>query len=223
MKFSEVNQKIAVCWFDGRTPSAQVDDCDSRATWRHKLECLFFVAAFFLVCFYGADRVAEFRAVKIDFSMQFEPLVPFVAYSFVVYASAPVFCLVLLASERRRRALLAWRNAMCTAICLAAIAFISMPSAPFLSNMHRFAPEFERVILLLTGQHNHFPSLHVTLTVASLVLLIPVRERRRRRLFCLWAIGIVASTLSTHQHTLLDVAGGLVLAVLVVYRFGDLR
>lgn len=54
---------------------------------------------------------------------------------------------------------------------------------------------------------NCFPSLHVSLAVLGALAFWP--ERRRLTLGCLaWAALIAASTLTTRQHVVMDVAGG---------------
>lgn len=66
------------------------------------------------------------------------------------------------------------------------------------------------------GPHNLVPSLHVT--YASLCILsfqAAARGWLRRAAWSLWLVAIMASTVLVHQHHLLDVASGLLLAVAI--------
>ena len=66
------------------------------------------------------------------------------------------------------------------------------------------------------GPHNLVPSLHVT--YASLCILsfqAAARGRLQRAAWSLWLTAIMASTVLVHQHHLLDVASGLLLAVAI--------
>lgn len=66
------------------------------------------------------------------------------------------------------------------------------------------------------GPHNLVPSLHVT--YASLCILgfqAAARRRTTRAAWGLWLAAIMASTVLVHQHHLLDVATGLLLAVAI--------
>lgn len=66
------------------------------------------------------------------------------------------------------------------------------------------------------GPHNLVPSLHVT--YASLCILgcqSAARGWTQRAAWGLWLVAIVASTILVHQHHLLDIASGLLLAVVI--------
>ena len=66
------------------------------------------------------------------------------------------------------------------------------------------------------GPHNLVPSLHVT--YASLCILsfqAAARDWRARAAWGLWLVAIMASTVLVHQHHLLDVASGLLLALVI--------
>ena len=65
----------------------------------------------------------------------------------------------------------------------------------------------------IDDSHNTFPSLHVSTTW---ICLFAFWRKRYRWLAAATALAIVLSTMFVKQHTLLDVAGGTVLAILVV-------
>jgi len=66
------------------------------------------------------------------------------------------------------------------------------------------------------GPHNLVPSLHVTYASLCVLGLQAATPRRSLRLaWWLWLAAIMASTVLVHQHHLLDVLGGLALAVAI--------
>lgn len=74
---------------------------------------------------------------------------------------------------------------------------------------------FFMALYRLDVPNNCLPSLHTTL---ALFAANSLRYRRKWRYIApLWAIAIMISTLTTYQHTILDVAAGVVLFVFTVY------
>ncbi|MBS2036358.1 phosphatase PAP2 family protein [bacterium] len=63
----------------------------------------------------------------------------------------------------------------------------------------------------LALRHNYFPSLHVTLAVSAALVLSRARGSTHWPMAC-WAAAISFSTLLVHQHHLIDIFGGLLLA-----------
>ena len=61
-------------------------------------------------------------------------------------------------------------------------------------------------------EHNNMPSLHVTYAITAALVLGARAPFWGRVLFHLWAWAITAATVLTHQHHLIDVAAGLLLA-----------
>ena len=64
-------------------------------------------------------------------------------------------------------------------------------------------------------RHNYFPSLHVSLSASAAMVLSRCRGSIHWPMV-LWAGAIAVSTLLIHQHHLIDVAGGLLLAYATV-------
>lgn len=174
------------------------------------------IIACFAVCFYGADWLADRRSQKFRFEFDFEPLTAQLSWTFAIYATAPLLLLVALIAQPDEVKLRKWRNGMFRAILIACASFVTWPSvsAPDVSENATVSGLYQWVSLV-TGRHNHFPSLHVALVVVSLSTLstpFGVRER------WLWAWGgtVIVSTVTTHQHALPDVLGGIALALFVV-------
>ena len=78
----------------------------------------------------------------------------------------------------------------------------------------------KQLTTVVAGRYNLVPSLHVALTVVTVVTLWPHVGRVGKGLFMTWAVALALSTLLTHQHHVLDVASGLLLGFLVCRRVG---
>jgi membrane-associated phospholipid phosphatase len=71
-------------------------------------------------------------------------------------------------------------------------------------------------LFLADGPHNLMPSLHVTYAQLCIFsFLAGAIGRLARVAWIMWLVSIMASTVLVHQHHLLDVAIGLLLAVLI--------
>jgi membrane-associated phospholipid phosphatase len=64
--------------------------------------------------------------------------------------------------------------------------------------------------------NNCFPSMHVAMTAIG-VWSLRNRDGRLVSVYSLWALAIFVSTLTTKQHYILDVLGGIAVAVIVLF------
>jgi membrane-associated phospholipid phosphatase len=91
------------------------------------------------------------------------------------------------------------------------------PRPPYPAVQSTFVAALMNLIAVADTPNNCFPSMHVAITG---IATWSVRHRSPRvfLLFSLWAIAICVSTLTTKQHYLLDIGGGLfvVMAVALV-------
>lgn len=71
-----------------------------------------------------------------------------------------------------------------------------------------------RLIHTLDLPHNLAPSLHVSWSLILLLTLRAASPAWARRLFELWLALLLASVLFTHQHHVLDFAGGMLVALI---------
>jgi membrane-associated phospholipid phosphatase len=69
----------------------------------------------------------------------------------------------------------------------------------------------------LNLDYNLVPSLHVALSVACIEMFVPNTTALGKTLLRGWGILIAASTLLTHQHHVVDVVTGYLLALATVY------
>lgn len=170
----------------------------------------------FAVFFGGTSALSAFIPWHAKVALRFELDIPFRPEWSAVYLSMIPLLLLLPLARRRWQDLFPVFVTLVAETIIAAGFFIAFPV------QSSFAPRdasgaWSGVFLLadtLNLERNLFPSLHVAYAVTAALALAPTVERWGRALLFGWATSIAASTLLIHEHHLLDVAGGVLLAVL---------
>jgi membrane-associated phospholipid phosphatase len=177
-------------------------------------------AAWFGAVYGGADLLTARRALRVPVHFAAELRLPFVPAMALFYLS--LYGLFLLAPFvlRTRRELAAAVAAMAVAIGVSGILFLLVPAEL------AFAPVREAQLGAWAGlyrladglnlTYNLLPSLHVAFAVICAAAFSPAAPRPVKAALWLWASLIAASTVLLHQHHLLDVAAGWLLAVACV-------
>jgi len=178
----------------------------------------------FCLIYGGADAFTAHRHLRIRVHTEAELAIPFVPEAVVAYLS--IYPLVLAAPfivrGRREFLLMAW--SLNLLILVAGVIFLLLPGQLAYAPPARFGafPGLYRLADEMNLTYNLVPSLHVALSVFC-SLVFAARAGRTGRVFLLgWAVVIALSTLLTHQHHVLDVLTGGLLAV-VIYRRVFLR
>lgn len=163
----------------------------------------------FCVMYLGSAAVSR-AAVELT-PTAFDRALPFVAASIFIYLSQFVLLPYALVVARDDHARSHAFYSMLVATLLAGVIFVCYPTS-----VMRPAPPVDgllglawRGLHLADTQNNGFPSLHVALAAISGALLWQTRRRARA---VIWPTLISISTLTTRQHIVWDVAGGLLLA-----------
>ena len=177
------------------------------------------LSALFIVVYGACNWVTSQRADVGTWYFEWERAIPFVPLMILPYMSIDLFFVggPFLCESRRELRTLAWR--IVVAIVVAAACFLLLPL--------RFAFErpaasgwlgalFDR-FRTLDAPHNLVPSLHVTLLVILAALYVRHTRGVLRGLLVGWFTLVGLSTVFTYQHHVIDVAGGLVLAVVVFW------
>ena len=172
------------------------------------------------LCFamvYGAcDWITAHRSLRLPLHLSWESRIPFMPRMAPVYLSIfPMFWGIPFIL-RTRAELLAMAKTMGALIGIAGIGFLLLPAEnahPRPSNTDPL-PGLFQFADWLNLDHNDVPSLHVALAF----LCVAVFERKAgpvgKSALWLWAAGVSASTLVTHQHHILDVATGMALGLI---------
>jgi hypothetical protein len=171
--------------------------------------------AFFPV-YTGCAAVTAARAGRWHPYADWELAIPFVPFMVVPYLS--MFVLFLLPpfqlEEPELRALAA---RLVVASLLGGMVFLAVPAEMGFvprSDAGMWQPIYS-AIYRIDGPFNTVPSFHVIYTTSILLAMIEVATPGLRRVYLAWLVAVCASTVLTHRHHLLDLAGGLGLALAV--------
>lgn len=171
--------------------------------------------ALFLAVYFGAGALPPWRAPML---LAWDPVwrVPFVPVFIVLYTSAYVMPLSVFALPDDRKTFRRLAYAFAAAIVVGGLCFVAIPLAAPRPDVA--GGGFWRTLVRLTYAvdvtRNLFPSLHVAISFLTAFALGRFRPRSRLPML-LWAALIAASTLFVRQHYAVDVAGGLLLAVVI--------
>jgi hypothetical protein len=168
------------------------------------------VALWFGGLYGAADLLMRGSADLPSVLTSWDGMLPFWPSFALVYLSVtPFLCLPLLLI-RNRQALKVLALTLMIEIAVAAAVFVLFPVAgvPVPEGPH---PAMFRLADLINLERNNLPSLHVAMTITTLLALRPYLGRLHA-VVALWAALICLSTLLTRQHDLASCAGGLILA-----------
>jgi membrane-associated phospholipid phosphatase len=174
----------------------------------------FFTLLVFFPLFYGSNYLGSRSSVKYHLYWEWEKKIPYVPAFFIIYYG--IFLLPLfipwLIKDKAEVKLLTLK--MILAITVASIIFVLLPCVngyPPLpeNNLTDFAN-------LVTGTYNLFPSLHVCLTLIIVHAFLKHLPLAAKAILIFTTLLLISSTLFTHRHHLADVAGGLLLAQIII-------
>lgn len=188
------------------SPSPEVVSVSLR--WAFALLVLF-IAVYGALNWITAQRDDRLR-LWLDWELAI-PLVPWMVWPYLsIFAS---FFLPMFALDVARIHTLCRRLAVATV--LSGIAFALLPAELGFVRLEAVPGQETafRLLHTLDLPHNLAPSLHVSWSLLLLLTLRSVSPRWLRVGFDMWLALLVASVLFTHQHHLLDVAGGMLVAL----------
>ena len=182
--------------------------------WLVYLRYVILLDILFVAVYGGSGWLAAHRVVEpVDFYFGWELGIPFVPWLIYVYLSISVlFLLPLFALDETALGLLARRIAC--AVLISGVVFLLMPTHLGFPREVSISEQWLlfRIIYAIDPPHNLFPSLHVAYSTLIIAALIAHSPLTLRRLFLLWLGLICLSVVLVHQHHVLDVPGGLLVA-----------
>jgi len=177
-----------------------------------------FLTFLFLAVYLGCNWITSQRTGLYRLWFDWELKIPFVSAMVWVYLS--LFVTFFLPMFALREAAL---NVLCKRLALAVVAsgflFLLLPAQLGFerpAEMPGQAAAF-RLIYLFDLPHNLVPSLHVSWSALILGSLRVVSPPWTRRLLELWFLLLCAAAVLVHQHHLLDVLGGMLVALGACY------
>lgn len=171
-------------------------------------------ALFFLAVYGGASWVTGFYSGGLRVDLPIERHIPFLPAWAAVYVSMDALLLLSLLVFRTWRDMVPFALALCVETVVGAVCFLVLP-VEVAWPARVVEGSWARVFFLadtMNLERNYLPSLHVAFACTA---ALAYAERSRwlgRGLFALWAAGIAASTLLIHEHHVVDVVAGALLA-----------
>ena len=172
------------------------------------------IMAFFMGVYFSCNEAASLNMHLHRISFEWEKSIPFIPEMIVPYFSE-YFLPLLLIFVITERELRQFAKAMTLAIFVSGLFFYYFPAECMLerpTEIPRFASWFA-LLYSLDKPHNLFPSLHITFSTLSVMMLwqprVPIWFKR---VLGIWLFLICVSVLTTHQHHLADILGGFVLS-----------
>jgi hypothetical protein len=190
--------------------------------WPHLRRALWYsllVSALFALVYGGADAISRSHTFRVDLTIAVDSYIPFVPAATIIYSSLyAMFWLVpfVLRTEREVRGL---AQVIAREILIAAPFLIAlpMPERVMPTDLGHYATAF-RLADWINLDHNQFPSLHATFALTVGAVLAHRCRGLARLLIAAWSLAIVAATLLTWQHVIVDAAGALVLTAVALSR-----
>ena len=180
-----------------------------------------FLSLLFLVVYGTTNWITSQRADVGTWYFQWELAIPFVPLMIIPYMSIDLFFVAapFLCRDKRTLKMLALRISFC--ILVAGICFLLFPLKLVFERqaVQGWLGVIFDAFLAMDKPYNLLPSLHIALRT----ILAEVYARKTRGLtnvaVHVWFSLVGFSTLLTHQHHVVDVVGGFVLAALSIYLF----
>jgi membrane-associated phospholipid phosphatase len=179
--------------------------------------CLSFLKLFSSV-YGGTSLLASLRGAHPGPYFHFELYVPFVPSMAALYLTVPLILLLTPFILRTWRDLTPFFLTLTVETLVAGLCFLLLPFAqaypPRVAS--GFWGGFFRLADVLNLEYNEVPSLHIAFAITAALVFGRRRGPLGRILFAIWAVAVAVSTLLIHEHHLLDVASGVLLAAAVI-------
>lgn len=181
--------------------------------WRAYLRFLFWFCALFFPIYFGAGYLTDGSGRATAMYLPAEIAIPLVPSMIIVYLSLySVFVLPLLHMSAADINTLSRQSTL--ALLIAGIGFVAIPGQLGFSPhiVEGWAKPAFDILLAINPPHNLVPSLHVTFAAMIFLAVIPHAPKPLAWLYGIWLALLSLSTLLAHQHHLIDVATGFMLA-----------
>lgn len=177
-------------------------------------------AAIFALVYGGTNWFTSQHSWRVAIHTRLDLAIPYVPAATVVYLSLNVMFWTLAFVLRTRVEIAAFVATLAVTTLIAGVFFLLIPAThgyppPSPGELGTWRPWYE-LMRTVALEHNYLPSLHVAFTTICVRILLRHGNALERALVLAWGVAIVASTLLTHQHYLIDVLTGFALGWLAV-------
>lgn len=171
-------------------------------------------SVFFLVVFGGASLLSEIIPWRFQVSFQFENSLPFTPWASIVYLSMTLLLGLSLFILRKPEEIIPLFCVLIVEIIIGGLFFVLLPmdtSFPA-REAQGFSGWLFDIANFVNMKRNYFPSLHVCFAFTAAFFYSNKTNKAGALFFYVWALAISISTLLIHEHYLIDVIAGIVLA-----------
>jgi len=172
----------------------------------------------------GTNEIAAQRTSFYQLYFEFERDIPMVPWMIHVYNSFHVLLLLNFLIIKNPLKIRAIAISLIASSAIAALFFLKFPAELGFSrteNMQGYEFWYD-ALHWLDHPHNLVPSLHITFSALSTyVISTEINSRVLKSLFLVWFLLICSSIVLVHQHHLIDIFTGLLLAVIVKFSLYD--
>jgi membrane-associated phospholipid phosphatase len=172
------------------------------------------VTLWWVLIYHGANWLTEMRSYRVRVHLDAELAMPFVPPFILAYVSMDLVFVPAPFILRSRRELEALALSLAVVTAVAGISFLLWPAE--LAYPRRDPGAWSAIFAFarqIALPYNLVPSLHVAMSCIGLAAYATHCGTVGKALLGTWAAAIALSALLTHQHHLLDVVTGLILAV----------
>jgi fatty acid desaturase/phytoene/squalene synthetase len=175
------------------------------------------LANVFVVFFGAANAISGLIPWQIEVAFPLEQRIPFWHQWSIVYLSMIPMLLLLPFARRHWQALFPVFAALVTQTLIASLAFVLLPVQTNFPPREATGTLAGFFILAdaINMDRNFVPSLHVAFALTAAMALSSTVGRIGSMFFFSWAFSIAASTMLIHEHHVVDVVAGALLAVFV--------
>jgi len=168
----------------------------------------------FIVFYGGASFVSGLVPYRIRIDFPFEAQIPFIPQVGIVYLSTLMILACAPFILRRFEELFPLFIVLCVQTIIGAVIFIVLPVEPGYPPREPTGPLLGLFALAdtLNLERNELPALHVAFAFAAAAAYQPKCSRWTGMAMWLWAAAIGISTLLMHEHHVLDMSAGILLA-----------
>jgi membrane-associated phospholipid phosphatase len=190
--------------------------------WKHLFyacQLTFLNTLWFQFVYFGSDYITAHRKYRVPIHFNWELGIPLIPEMILFYMSIYGLFLIAPFILRTKQEIRQLVFAHVLSILIAGICFFLFPAELAFSPSQSGSGIISSVFLFadrINLDHNLLPSLHVTLSLICVILLTKAANFLWKSILWIWGFGISISTVLTHQHHILDVITGFVLAFAAV-------
>lgn len=181
-----------------------------------RIKLALFFSIFFYLLYGSGALLADIVPWRFSIGFDWERHLPFWPRSAWIYLSISPFMLLPMFVIREPQDFRLAVRILCIQVVVASIFFVLLPVTLLYPprDSHGALPLIFVLADMANLTNNEFPSLHVCFAVSVAGFLAPYATTAAMRILVgCWAVAIIASTMTIHEHHLLAVMAGAALAV----------